>query len=232
MRKNYKHLFFDLDHTLWDHVANANETLEELYHQYGLGEHGHFDVQVFQETFHTINHQLWHNYHLGNIDQAHIRKERFNMVMAALQVTDFNFSQKMGAQYLEICPRKGNLMPHTIETLEYLKSRYPMSIITNGFDEIQDVKMSSSGLQKYFDQVITSEKAGCLKPHRGIFDCAMQYASVIHTECVMIGDNPVTDITGALNCGMDQIYYNSRSCEDQLDPTYRIELLADLKELL
>ena len=232
MNRTYRHLFFDLDHTLWDHVANANETLAELYHAFNLAQTGNFDLASFQETFHGINHQLWHMYHLGAVDQTYIRKERFRRVMEDLEVAGYPHSESLGEQYLELCPRKSNLMPYTLEILEYLVHKYPMSIITNGFDEIQDIKMSSSGLKKYFDSVITSEKAGWLKPHRGIFDFAMEHASVGSAECVMIGDNPVTDIAGAINCGIDQIYYNSRGCDDVLDPTYQINLLSDLAELL
>lgn len=213
-------------------MANANETLEELYHEFQLVEYSHFDIPTFQETFHGINHWLWHQYHLGKVDQSHIRKERFKSVMEALKVEDLQHAETMGEQYLSACPRKGNLMPYTIDTLEYLLDRYPMSVITNGFDEIQDVKMSSSGLKKYFDSVVTSEKAGWLKPHRQIFDFAMKQASVNSRECLMIGDNPVTDIGGAINSGIDQVYYNSRSCPDPLVSTYKIELLPDLKELL
>ena len=100
----------------------------------------------------------------------------------------------MTEEYLSRCPRKSNLMPHTLEVLEYLKVRYPMTIITNGFAEIQDIKMNSSGLIRYFDLVITSEQTGWLKPDRKIFDFAVQHARVSPAECLMIGDNPATDI--------------------------------------
>lgn len=213
-------------------MANANETLEELFHEFNLAGYGKFDIPTFQEAFHTINQGLWHQYHQGQVDQLYIRKERFKRVMESLKIQDFQHSEIMGAQYLSACPRKGYLMPYAIETLEYLQARYPMSIITNGFDEIQDVKMSTSGLTKYFNSVVTSEKAGSLKPHKEIFDFAMKKAAANATECLMIGDNPVTDIGGAINSGIDQVYYNSRSCQDQMQPTFTIEQLIDLKKLL
>jgi putative hydrolase of the HAD superfamily len=232
LTKRYKHLFFDLDHTIWDHQSNANETLEELFRDFALHELYGFSIDSFQDTFHKINHGLWHRYHLGEVDKTHIRRERFNKVLARLGVAEFADGPTLGEAYLARCPRKGHLMPNALDTLDYLKSRYPMTIITNGFAEIQDLKLSSSGLGGYFRQVVTSEKTGWLKPHQGIFDYALKQAKVSSDESIMIGDNPVTDIAGARDSGIDQIYYNSRGCDEQPESTYIISSLQDLKELL
>jgi putative hydrolase of the HAD superfamily len=230
--KQYRHLFFDLDHTLWDHDSNANHTLADLYHEFRLDRYQRFEVDELCKTFHEVNHGLWHDYHRGKVDKHQIRGERFRMVMEILEIPDFKYFREMGARYLEICPRKGNLMPHTIETLEYLKEKYPMTIITNGFDAIQEIKLTSSGIDQYFEAVITSEKAGWLKPHRGIFDFATEQVAVSCRECIMIGDNPVTDIAGARNSGIDQVYFNSKGIDDQLDSTYHIQSLMELRDLL
>jgi len=230
--KRYRHLFFDLDQTLWDHDCNANQTLTDLYHEFHLNLNHGFGFEDFHRVFHQVNHGLWHDYHKGKVVKGFIREERFRMVMEILEVPHYEYSRDMGARYLELCPRKGNLMPHAIETLEYLKKKYPMTIITNGFDEIQDIKLTSSGIDKYFKSVITSEKAGWLKPHQGIFDFAMKQANVSCGECIMIGDNPVTDIAGARNSGIDQVYFNSRDINVQSVPTYRIQSLIELKQLL
>ena len=228
----YKHLFFDLDQTLWDHEYNANQTLANLYGEFRLNQYRGFNLEDYRQAFHEVNHGLWHDYHRGTVTRDFIKAERFNMVMGILQVTDYANSLEMGARYLEICPRKGNLMPYAIETLEYLKKRYPMTIITNGFDEIQGIKLTSSGIDRYFEAIVTSEKAGCLKPHRGIFDFAVKHAQVSCNECIMIGDNPVTDIAGARNSGIDQVYFNSKGIDDHWETTYRIQNLAELRSLL
>ena len=191
-----------------------------------------FSVFRFQQVFHEVNHQLWYEYHLGAIDQDFIRKERIPKVMSALGVNDYQHSSELGKQYLFRCPRKSNLMPNTLEVLDYLKQKYSMTIITNGFYEVQSVKILNSGLHGYFDRIVTSGEAGCLKPHRGIFDYALDSAKVRGPESVMIGDNPVTDITGAKEAGIDQIYYNSRDCNDTTEPTFSINDLLELKELL
>lgn len=232
MKNPYKHLFFDLDQTLWDHNRNANETLDDLFRQFQLSDLDGLSVTRFQEVFHQVNHGLWHDYHLGKVDKIFIREQRFRMVMEILDTPGFDYCLDMGEEYLKICPSKGYLMPHTIETLDYLKARYPMTIITNGFDEIQGIKLTSSGIDHYFDSVVTSEKAGWLKPHRGIFNFAIKQTDVNKAHCVMIGDNPITDIGGARDAGIDQVFYNSRGHEVQLESTYCIKNLPDLRGLL
>lgn len=232
MTKPYKHLFFDLDHTLWDHQSNANETLADIYNDFQLYQLSDFNVNQFQDTFHKINHNLWHEYHQGLVDQAYIRNTRFKKVLSALGLEVYDSDTELTEEYLSRCPRKSNLMPHTLEVLEYLKVRYPMTIITNGFAEIQDIKMNSSGLIGYFDLVITSEQTGWLKPDRKIFDFAVRHARVSPAECLMIGDNPATDMEGARMAGIDQIYYDPEDRNQDRESTYRISSLLQLKEIL
>lgn len=228
----YKHLFFDLDHTLWDHHRNANETLNDLFTDYDFADYWEFTVDEFISTFHRINFQLWDQYHEGTIDQVYIREERFPQVLCTLGVDRSDVPEELAEEYLRRCPRKSHLMPHTLEVLNYLQDRYPMSIITNGFSEVQDTKLSSSGLSGYFTMVITSQVAGKLKPHPQIFHYALEQINATGSDCVMIGDNPVTDIAGARSAGIDQIYYDPHNLNQTPDFTYRVDCLKQLKDLL
>ena len=232
MKRTYKHLFFDLDHTLWDHHSNANETLHDLYREYDLQNLYDFTIESFQGVFHEVNHSLWDDYHLGHIDQTFIREQRFKKVLKVLEADGFDQHQELGNEYLVRCPRKSNLMPFALEALDYLKDRYPMTVITNGFAEIQDIKLESSGLTGYFREVITSERAGWLKPHQGIFNYALKMAGVSSSESVMVGDNPATDVEGARGAGIDQIYYDPSDRHTKSTSTYKISSLLELKELL
>ena len=230
--KKYKHLLFDLDHTLWDHRANADDTLSELFSKYSLGSLVPSGVEGLRDAFHKTNFELWDLYNTGKVDQHYIRTQRFSLVMKLLGVRNFQFSQELSRDYLSYCPRKSNLMPYALEVLEYLKPRYRMSVITNGFAEIQDLKLSSSGLTGYFEAVITSEQAGSLKPHPDIFNYALKKAGMSSADCIMIGDNPTTDIQGARGVGIDQIYYDPDQNQAASSPTHRIQNLRELKELL
>ena len=230
--KRYKHLLFDLDHTLWDHKANADDTLGELFEKYALGSLMPSGVDAFTDAFHQTNFKLWDLYHMGEIDQHYIRTQRFKIVMGILGVEDYGYSLELSQDYLSNCPRRSNLMPHALEVLDYLKPKYRMSVITNGFAEIQDIKLSSSGLTGYFEAVVTSEQAGSLKPHAEIFNYALNKVGMSSEDCVMIGDNPATDIQGAREVGIDQIYYDPDENHEDANPTFRIQNLLELKELL
>ena len=117
MTKSYKHLFFDLDHTLWDHQRNANEVLTEIYQSYNLNQFASFNVDQFQYAFHNINHGLWQDYHLGLKAKEDIRKERFRSVLDSLGVEGYSSCDRISDDYLQRCPKKSNLMPYTLEVL-------------------------------------------------------------------------------------------------------------------
>ena len=98
-------------------------------------------------------------------------------------------------------------MPHARETLDYLSAKYPLTLVSNGFTEVQFRKLRSSGIEHYFSHIVLSEFANALKPDKKIFDYALQLNGAKPDETVMIGDNYETDIIGAQNAGIDQIYF-------------------------
>ncbi len=193
---------------------------------------GDFSAEEFINTFHLINHQLWESYHLGTVDQVYLRKERFPLVMTKLGVrSDVPYSD-MADNYLRWCPQKTHLMPGAEEALEYLRPKYSMSVITNGFFDVQVIKLSCSGLDQYFDHVFTSQEAGRLKPDPQIFYYAITKVQGVKENCIMIGDNPATDIAGAQSAGIDQIFYDPHNTKAATEPTYQIEHLRQLRQLL
>ena len=77
--KTYRHLFFDLDHTLWDFEANATETLHQLFHDYDLARHGTFTLPQFTQRYNEVNHALWRLYQANKISQQQLREVRFHL---------------------------------------------------------------------------------------------------------------------------------------------------------
>src|SRR5271154_6883060 len=183
----YQCVFFDLDHTLWDYETNSAEALLELYQRYDLAKRGAHSFQNFLKTFITINTELWDLYDRGQIHRDVLRYDRFHRILSEGGIDDYPMSLSFSNDYLTESPRKRNLMPGSIEILEYLSARYPMYIITNGFDEIQSTKLASSGIEKYFKKIITSERAGHKKPAREIFDFALSENSHRAEEAIMVG---------------------------------------------
>ncbi|WP_345948709.1 YjjG family noncanonical pyrimidine nucleotidase [Mucilaginibacter sp. PAMB04274] len=230
--KRYTHLFFDLDHTIWDFDRNAEETLHELYELHGLHALGVASKVAFIETYTRNNHQLWADYHLGKITKDALRQLRFNKTFSDLGMHPDLIPAGFEDAYVQLCPTKTNLFPHAHETLTYLHSKYKLHLITNGFRESQDVKLKGSGLAKYFQHIIISEEVGFNKPHQAIFEHALNLAGATKEESIMIGDSLEADIYGALNFGMDAIYFNPLKMPKPTDVPVQIHSLDELTRLL
>lgn len=228
----YRHLFFDLDHTLWDFEVNAKECFQELYMDKQLQSRGIDDFDAFFSAYSTHNERLWGEYTKGLILQAELRWRRMWLALMDFGVEDESLSKTMSVEFLERLPYKKNLFPHTIEILEYLKNKdYVLHLITNGFQEIQDQKLQSAELQGYFLEVITSETAQSLKPNRAIFEYALKQSKARPGESIMIGDNQEADIQGATNAGMDTVFVNHIHAVPQVQSTFMIHHLQELEEI-
>ncbi len=230
--KSYRCILFDLDHTLWDFETNSHATLQELYHQHELENRGVSSFADFYSTFVEINTRLWELYDLGKITREKIRFERFHGILEKLGVEDTTLALKLSDEYVAQSPKKSSLLPNAIEVLDYLHPRYPMSIVTNGFEEIQYTKMASSGITHYFKNVVTSARAGHKKPSKEIFEFALAEGGFHSHEAVMIGDNLLTDIGGAHNASVDTVFFNPGKISHQEKPRYEIHDLKQLMEIL
>jgi putative hydrolase of the HAD superfamily len=225
----YRHIFFDLDHTIWDFDKNAEETLHELYVIHKLNDIGLNSADVFIETYTQNNHRLWREYHLGNITKEALREARFKQTFLDLGVHPDVIPYGFEDEYVQLCPTKTNLFPNAHETLEYLQSKYTLHLISNGFKESQDIKINGTGIGKYFKHVIISEIAGANKPDPAIFQFAIDAAGTTKQESLMIGDSLEADVLGALNFGMDAIFFNPFSVSKPDEVKVQIN---DLKELI
>lgn len=225
---NYKHLFFDLDHTLWDFEKNSSETLRDMYTNYELSAYGH-NFDSFYSKYKVVNSELWSDYRKNKIDKAYLRDNRFYFSLQKIGVNDKLLANKLSNQYLEDSPRKGYLFPNTHNVLENLSKKYDLHIITNGFKEAQVVKMQTCDLDKYFKEIIISEEVGFNKPDKRIFDYALEKTNATISDSIMIGDDMESDIIGAKNAGINQILFNPHQTPHTEEVTYEIK---DLDELL
>ena len=232
MLKDYRCIFFDLDHTLWDYETNSRETLRDLYDHFDLNRKGVHDFNSFNGAFKEVNEKLWDLYDRGVIDSQRIREERFMQVLEKFNVHEEELSVNLSYEYLHKCPTRSNLMPHAIDTLQYLSGRYNLTVVTNGFEEIQQIKLSSGNLNQFFEHVITSQKAGYKKPAREIFEYALKANGVQPNEAIMVGDNLITDIGGARNASIDAAFFNPEEVDHDHDVDFEIRSLLELRDLL
>ncbi|MBO0948853.1 YjjG family noncanonical pyrimidine nucleotidase [Fibrella forsythiae] len=228
----YKHLFFDLDHTLWDFDRNSSESIAEIYDTYRLAEVGLSSVDAFAETFITVNRQLWRDYDLDLIGHEYIRANRFPMVFRALGVGDTSCCADLNTEYLRLLPQKAHLTDSARDVLEHLHGRYRMHIITNGFAEIQAVKMAASEIAHFFEEVVTTQSADAKKPNPRIFEYALQATGATVAESLMLGDNYEADILGAKAVGLDTVFYNPKGQQVDEPATYDIRHWNELMGIL
>ena len=230
--KKYKHVFFDLDRTLWDFDKNSKETFSDIYNKYNIGSLLHCNFIEFHENYRKHNTELWEAYRNGKIKKEFLSVRRFLLTLNNFGNDNLSLAVKMAEDYIKISPTKNILFPNTIETLEYLKNKYYLYIITNGFAEVQYEKIENSGLKKYFKKAITSEEAGYQKPDKNIFEYSLKKAGAKPDESIMIGDDLNVDILGAKNAGIDQIYFNYDKILHNQDITYEVHSLLDILKIL
>ena len=231
--QQYKHLFFDLDHTIWDFDANAKATLTDLFVLFELDKKVVAPFEDFYRKYLYHNEILWDKYHNGLISSDDLKWKRMWRTLLDFKIGDENLSRELSAKFLEILPTKKLLFPHTIEILDYLLAKnYTLHLITNGFEKTQWSKLNNSGLTKYFTHMITSEASNSLKPKKEIFEYALNKAGAALRESIMLGDNLEADIQGAINAGMDSIFVNHINATPVIKPTYIIYHLKELEAIL
>ncbi len=228
----YKHLFFDLDHTLWDFDANSRLTLEEMYHTMGLREKGVDDFDRFHKNYLVHNEKLWDRFRKGFIKSEELRWKRMWLTLLDFKIGDETLARDMGLRFLESLPTRRLLFPHTVEILEYLTAKnYQLHLITNGFEAVQHSKLKNSGLTHFFTEIITSEGSNSLKPNLAIFEYAFNKAKALKDHSIMIGDDIEADIKGAMNAGLDQVFVNHLRREPPVKPTYMVYSLKELENI-
>ncbi len=227
----YKHIYFDLDRTIWDFDKNAIETFRDIFKKYNL-ENIFKTFDAFYNSYVKHNDILWADYREGKIEKSILSYKRFSLTLEEFGVNDEELAKKIAHDYITISPTKKQLFPYAYETLDYLYKKYKLYIITNGFNEVQFTKLENSDLDKYFIKVFTSENAGAQKPDPVIFQHALDDVNANKKDSVMIGDDLNVDVIGAKKFGLDQIYFNPEKKQHSEDITHEISSLKELQEIL
>lgn len=226
-----KHLFFDLDNTLWDFDRNSKTVLEDLFSENDLTSKLNTDFETFHDYYYKKNDELWHLYYFNKIKKEDLRYKRFHDSFLNFGYENLQLSKYIAEAYVKASPYSRHLKDGCIEVLEHLNSSYNLHIITNGFAEVQNIKIDNCGLRKYFKEIIISEEHGLTKPHADIFRLGEKLANTTTDKCIMIGDNWVSDIEGAIGAGWKAIYYSESPKEQHPDISF-INSLHQLKEIL
>jgi YjjG family noncanonical pyrimidine nucleotidase len=223
-----KHLFFDLDHTLWDFDKNSAFAFETIFKQEGLD----INLSDFLEIYIPRNQHYWKLYQVNQITHEDLRYYRLKDVFDALEfeVSDA-IIYHLSDEYIKYLPEYNHLFDGAIELLDYLKPKYQLHIITNGFASVQTKKLKNSNIDHYFETITNSEMAGVKKPNSEIFNFALSLAKASKEESIMIGDSYEADVIGAIEAGIDAVFFNEQKIQ-VAQPVFQVTHLLELKNIL
>lgn len=228
----YSTIFFDLDDTLWDTTVNSRESLEEIYHLFSLDKY-YPTFEDFYKVYLPHNLSLWDLYEQNRITKQQLMEDRFYTLLQHTGEITKEKGKEMNNEFMSRTASKGKTVEGAKEILEMLKSRCKICVLSNGFIEVQDKKIRNAGLDSYFDEVILSDHIGINKPDTRLFDYALGKMKTTAEKSVMIGDNWHSDIIGAKNSGIDQIWYNPDEEETKgFIPTYTVRKLSEIRNIL
>jgi YjjG family noncanonical pyrimidine nucleotidase len=217
-------IFFDLDHTLWDFDVNSELAFEAIFKK----DHPTIQITDFIKKYAPINQACWKLYQYDKITHAELRYNRLKHTFDALEyfVSDDQIDS-IAHDYIQLLPENNRLFDGTIEVLEYLEKKYTLHIITNGFADVQYKKINNSNIAGFFKTITNSEMAGVKKPNPVIFEYALNQAKANKKNSVMIGDCLEADVQGALDAGLEAIFFN----EKQIPVKQNIKQVTHLLEL-
>lgn len=228
----YKNLFIDLDDTIWDFTGNSRKVYKILYEKFSYGDYFE-SFEQYIDIFERKNEELWLKYGAGDITKEELNHGRFIYPLTVAGVSDTSIANDYMNNALEMMPTMTGLVEGALDLLEYLAPKYNLYILSNGFRELQSRKMKSAGVEGFFKKVILSEDIKVHKPNREIFHFALSATQSSFSDSIMIGDNIETDIRGARDAGLDQIYFNRWGKENlPFTPTYEVKSLNEIKNIL
>jgi putative hydrolase of the HAD superfamily len=235
-KKKYQYIFFDLDNTLWDFNKNSFFALREAFHHFNLSKQ-EVNYETFHEVYIKFNHFFWQEYRKKTILKKELIRLRFEKTFEEFRVFGID-PLEMNDYYLSVMPNQKKLVDGTEDILDYLKSKgCTLCIITNGFREVQHKKLESSGLSHYFSKVFISEDIKSPKPSKEIFEYAIKSANAKKATSIMVGDDREVDVEGALNFGIDAVYFSIENRNAVIENYYKkvksnlLFLIHDLVEI-
>jgi len=228
-----QHIFFDLDNTLWDHRRNAYLTLKDIFNRQKVSDKYNLNFEDFHREYFTINERLWEQIRDGEIDKEYLRKHRFYDSFLFFGIDDFEIAQLFEDNFLDEILNYNDLVEGAFELLEYLSEKnYQLHILSNGFKEVIDRKCELSGIKNYFKTITSADEINVRKPHREVYEYALNKAGAKIEETMMIGDDWIADVEGGKSFGLKVVFFDVFNDNYQAEGVEVIKKLAELKNLL
>lgn len=200
---------FDLDDTLFDHLYSTRQGLLAVCQVYPC-----FQQRPIEELFADYT-RLLDEVHLSvlngslSIDEA--RRERFRrfFLLHGPETTDLLKAVEHAALlHRETYQASRQLVAGVEPLLEHLHGKVKIAVVTNNLVAEQLDKLHHLKLDRFIDELVTSEETGSIKPDPGIFRVALERAGCRAEEAVMVGDAWHSDVLGATGAGIRAIWLN------------------------
>lgn len=228
-----RHIFFDLDNTLWDHRKNAYLTIKDLFEKQEISEKYSIDFEAFHDVYHEINEKLWEQIRDGEIDKEYLRKHRFYDTFFKFNVDNQELADYFEHHFLDEILKYNLLVDGAEEVLDYLKGRnYKLHIISNGFQEVTERKCILSGISGYFETITSADSVGVRKPNPAIFQHCLDVSGAEKSESILIGDDWIADVKGSQNFGMDVIFFDIFNENPQEEGLKVVKKLSEIRRFL
>lgn len=231
--ENISHVFFDLDNTLWDYRRNAKIILAKLFEEFQIQEKYAFTFNEFYPFYYESNESLWADLRDQKVTKEELRNRRFPEAFTQMGIPNPEFAMDFEERFVNEVTHSNYLVEGAEELLEYLKNKYTIHILSNGFEEVTHRKIENSIIRNYVETITTAEGAGVPKPDPEAFQVSLDKAKAVKTESIYIGDDWIADMVGATRFGMKAIFFNPLN-ENHLwiEEVPVVEKLMDLKSYL
>jgi len=229
MKKRYELILFDLDGTLFDYNRAEEYALKNSLENFGID--CNFSSCLAQ--YRKINRAMWKEFEKGKINLKNLRLKRFDVLFGNSNIK--KNIEEFSKKYLYFISKTSFINEGAEEIISYLRSDYKLALATNGIYSVQYERLKRSSLSPYFDIFVVSEEIGFAKPDPDFFNCVFKKAR--HSDkstALIVGDSLSSDIKGGINFGIDTCWFNPGKVKKEvnLSPTYEIEKLAQVKDII
>lgn len=222
----FRTIFFDVDYCLLDTPASERRIIRELYARQGqsVGDEA-------GDTYREINRQLWVYLDRGEITREQLYVMRFERLFEIYPF--FRPAQDVAPWFLERLagahdPQEG--AEHLLKRLKDAGVR--IFTASNGIGEVMNGRVAAAGLSKYLTGRFAADDVGAMKPSRRYFDTVFQRSGETDlSRTLMVGDNPITDVNGAVDYGMTGALFGAR-WQEASKAAYVARTMQELEALL
>lgn len=218
----YRGILMDADDTIFDFQSANRAAVGAL-----LDEIGYMHPDRY-EQYEAINLACWRALEQGTLTPEALKTSRWARFFAQYGIDADPYWA--GERFVWLLGGQSILLPGAPDVVRRIAEHRPVVIVTNGIAEVQRRRLAGSPVREYITDIVISQEVGYAKPQREIFDIALKRLGIAHTEALMIGDGPSSDIAGANNAGIDVCFYNPNGVvlRSPLHAEYEVSRLSDI----